>query len=110
MRHRIAAVVFAVAALSTPAFASPKPSLQPVSQLAAQAFPAPMPQYLAAIINEINAVQPIHIVTLEDPIEFGYAQKKATINQRELGQDFDTFESRIVRVPSPKKGSQTVVM
>src|SRR5947209_16185183 len=52
MRYRIAAVVFAVAALSTPAFASPKPSLQPVSQLAAQAFPAPMPQYLAGIINE----------------------------------------------------------
>jgi twitching motility protein PilT len=46
---------------------------------------------LAAIIDEINAVQPIHIVTLEDPIEFGYAQKKATINQRELGQDFDSF-------------------
>ena len=51
MRHRIAAVVFAIAALSTPAFASPK-SIQPVSQLAAQAFPAPMPQYLAGIINE----------------------------------------------------------
>jgi soluble lytic murein transglycosylase-like protein len=51
MRHRTAAVVFAVAALSTPAFASPK-SLQPVSQLAAQAFPAPVPQYLAAIIND----------------------------------------------------------
>ncbi|MBV8547043.1 MAG: lytic transglycosylase domain-containing protein [Acidobacteria bacterium] len=48
MRHRIAAVVFAVAALSTPAFASPKASLQ----LAAQAFPAPVPQYLAAIIND----------------------------------------------------------
>jgi soluble lytic murein transglycosylase-like protein len=51
MRHRIAAVVFAVAALSTPAFASLK-TLQPVSQLAAQAFPAPMPQYLAGIIND----------------------------------------------------------
>jgi soluble lytic murein transglycosylase-like protein len=51
MSHRIAAVVFAIAALSTPAFASPK-TLQPVSQLAAQAFPAPMPQYLAGIIND----------------------------------------------------------
>ena len=46
---------------------------------------------LASIIDEINTVQPIHIVTLEDPIEFGYAQKQATINQRELGQDFDSF-------------------
>jgi soluble lytic murein transglycosylase-like protein len=52
MLHRIAAVVFAVAALSTPAFASPGTSLQPVTQLAAQAFPAPVPQYLAAIIND----------------------------------------------------------
>src|SRR5438874_7535307 len=52
MRHRIAAVVFAVAALAAPAFASPKSTLQPVSQLAAQAFPAPMPQYLAGIIND----------------------------------------------------------
>src|SRR5437763_16135715 len=52
MRHRIAAVLFAVAAVSMPAFASPKASLQPVSQLAAQAFPAPMPQYLAGIIND----------------------------------------------------------
>jgi soluble lytic murein transglycosylase-like protein len=52
MRHRIATVVLAVAALATPVFAAPKPSLQPVSQLAAQAFPAPVPQYLAAIIND----------------------------------------------------------
>jgi soluble lytic murein transglycosylase-like protein len=47
MRHRIAAVVLTVAALSTPAFASQKSAL-----LAAQAFPAPVPQYLAAIIND----------------------------------------------------------
>jgi len=52
MRHRIATVVLAVAAVTMPAFASPKASLQPVSQLAAQAFPAPVPQYLAAIIND----------------------------------------------------------
>jgi twitching motility protein PilT len=46
---------------------------------------------LAALIDEINETKPIHIVTLEDPVEFVYTQKKATINQRELGQDFDTF-------------------
>ena len=51
MRNRIATVVLAVAAVSTPAFASLK-AVQPVSQLAAQAFPAPVPQYLAAIIND----------------------------------------------------------
>jgi twitching motility protein PilT len=44
-------------------------------------------------LEEVNAMQPIHMITLEDPIEFIYAQKKATINQRELGADFDSFAS-----------------
>lgn len=48
---------------------------------------------LASVLNEINAAQSIHIITLEDPVEFVYTQKKATINQRELGTDFDTFTS-----------------
>lgn len=48
---------------------------------------------LASLINEINAIAPIHIITLEDPVEFLYNQKKATINQRELGSDFDSFAS-----------------
>jgi twitching motility protein PilT len=46
---------------------------------------------LAAVIDEINAKNSLHIITLEDPIEYAHAQKKATINQRELGKDFDTF-------------------
>jgi twitching motility protein PilT len=46
---------------------------------------------LAAVINEINEKNSLHIITLEDPIEYIHAQKKATINQRELGNDFDTF-------------------
>src|SRR5207237_2443603 len=33
----------------------------------------------------------IHIVTLEDPVEYVHPQKKATFNQRELGVDFNTF-------------------
>src|SRR3954465_5846648 len=48
---------------------------------------------LASLLNEINAAHSIHIITLEDPVEFVYTQKKATINQRELGTDFDTFAS-----------------
>jgi twitching motility protein PilT len=48
---------------------------------------------LAAVINEINEKKSIHIITLEDPVEFTHQQKKATINQRELGKDFDTFSS-----------------
>src|SRR5262245_46689293 len=46
---------------------------------------------LASLIEEINESKPIHVITLEDPIEFVYTQKKATINQRELGTDFDNF-------------------
>ncbi|MBP7341640.1 MAG: PilT/PilU family type 4a pilus ATPase [Smithellaceae bacterium] len=48
---------------------------------------------LAAVINEINEKQAVHVVTLEDPIEYTHTQKKATVNQRELGKDFDTFAS-----------------
>ncbi|RUM89194.1 MAG: twitching motility protein [Thermodesulfatator sp.] len=46
---------------------------------------------LAAILNEINQNDPVHIVTLEDPIEFAHSPKKAAFSQRELGTDFDTF-------------------
>jgi twitching motility protein PilT len=48
---------------------------------------------LASLIEEINATKPIHIITLEDPVEFIYTQKMATINQRELGTDFDAFST-----------------
>ncbi|MDD5206486.1 MAG: PilT/PilU family type 4a pilus ATPase, partial [Desulfobacterales bacterium] len=46
---------------------------------------------LAAVLNEINEKKSVHVVTLEDPVEYVHSQKKATFNQRELGQDFDTF-------------------
>ena len=46
---------------------------------------------LAALLNEINATKSIHIVTLEDPVEYVHPNRKATFNQRELGLDFDTF-------------------
>ncbi|HVU06910.1 MAG TPA: PilT/PilU family type 4a pilus ATPase [Verrucomicrobiae bacterium] len=46
---------------------------------------------LAAILNEINQVKPVHIVTLEDPVEYVHPHIKATFNQRELGVDFDSF-------------------
>ncbi|HYY12974.1 MAG TPA: ATPase, T2SS/T4P/T4SS family, partial [Chthoniobacterales bacterium] len=44
-----------------------------------------------ALINEINQTQPVHIVTLEDPIEYLHPKAKATINQRELGHDFNNY-------------------
>ncbi len=46
---------------------------------------------LAAILNQINETQPVHVVTLEDPIEFVHPTRKATFNQRELGHDFNNY-------------------
>ncbi len=46
---------------------------------------------LAAILHEINKAKPVHIVTLEDPVEYLHPHMKATFNQRELGLDFDTY-------------------
>lgn len=48
---------------------------------------------LAALLDEINAKRAVHVVTLEDPIEFVHTHKKATFNQRELGDDFIGFSS-----------------
>jgi twitching motility protein PilT len=46
---------------------------------------------LAAMLDEINRKKAVHVVTLEDPVEFVHSQQKATFNQRELGLDFDNF-------------------
>jgi len=46
---------------------------------------------LAAIINKVNHEQPIHIVTIEDPIEFLHPHRTATIHQRELHSDTPSF-------------------
>jgi twitching motility protein PilT len=46
---------------------------------------------LAAIIKKINEEKPVHIITIEDPIEYLHPNDKATINQREVGTDTQTF-------------------
>ena len=46
---------------------------------------------LAAILNEVNRDKPVHIVTLEDPVEYVHKHARATFNQRELGIDFDSY-------------------
>ena len=47
---------------------------------------------LAAMINQINLERPdIHILTLEDPIEFKHPRKQSVVTHRELGTDFVTF-------------------
>jgi twitching motility protein PilT len=48
---------------------------------------------LAAVLNEINETKAVHVITLEDPVEFVHQHQVATFNQRELGTDFDNFAS-----------------
>jgi twitching motility protein PilT len=48
---------------------------------------------LAAMLNELNYTSKMHIVTLEDPIEFMHTHQKAAFSQRELGRDFPNFAS-----------------
>ena len=46
---------------------------------------------LASMINYVNSRQSKHIVTIEDPIEYVFANDRCRINQRELGEDFPSF-------------------
>ncbi|MBI5211859.1 MAG: PilT/PilU family type 4a pilus ATPase [Nitrospirae bacterium] len=48
---------------------------------------------LAAVLRLINENKSVHVLTLEDPVEFAHPHIKATFNQREMGIDFDTFAS-----------------
>jgi twitching motility protein PilT len=50
---------------------------------------------LAAMIEHVNQSHPVHIITAEDPIEFTYTDKVATINQRELGLDTGSLQSAL---------------
>src|ERR1700740_2980163 len=50
---------------------------------------------LAAIIDKMNEEKAIHILTIEDPIEFLHRHKKATIHQRELHSDTPTFSTAL---------------
>lgn len=47
---------------------------------------------IAAMLDYVNERKPIHIVTIEDPIEYIFTDKKATINQREIGIDCLDFK------------------
>lgn len=50
---------------------------------------------LAAMIQTINEHQPKHVLTIEDPIEFEFRDVKATITQREVGQDVKSFDAAL---------------
>jgi twitching motility protein PilT len=50
---------------------------------------------LAAMINYINKTAPVHILTLEDPVEYVHSPIKARITQREIGSDTSDFNSAL---------------
>ena len=50
---------------------------------------------LAAMVENINRTRSAHIITIEDPIEFIYSNKKAIIEQREIGADTPTWQSAL---------------
>ena len=47
---------------------------------------------LAAVIDEINRTRPVHIVTIEDPIEYVYPKARAIVSQREVRSDTHSWE------------------
>jgi twitching motility protein PilT len=53
---------------------------------------------LASLVDIINRTKPLHIVTVEDPIEFLHTHKRAMVNQREVGQDTMSFSEALRRV------------
>ncbi len=53
---------------------------------------------LASMVEFINNDRPVHIVTIEDPIEYVYKGKKAVIDQREVGHDTHSFSEALKHV------------
>jgi twitching motility protein PilT len=52
---------------------------------------------LATMIDHINTNRKVHIITIEDPIEYRHPHKKALVSQRELGSDVPSFEEALRR-------------
>ncbi len=50
---------------------------------------------IASMLEYINLRRPCHVVTIEDPIEFLFENKKALVSQREIGIDTESFESAL---------------
>ena len=50
---------------------------------------------LAALINEINHREELHIITIEDRVEYMHSPAKCIINQREVGQDSETYSTAL---------------
>ncbi|MBX7149262.1 type IV pilus twitching motility protein PilT [bacterium] len=53
---------------------------------------------LAAMVDAINKTEPVHIITVEDPIEFVHSSKKALVVQREVEKDTHSFGASLKRI------------
>jgi twitching motility protein PilT len=53
---------------------------------------------LAAMVDRLNTEQRLHIMTIEDPIEYVHSHKRSIINQREVGSDTQTFGAALKHV------------
>jgi twitching motility protein PilT len=53
---------------------------------------------LASLVNIINRSKPLHIMTVEDPIEFLHSHERAIVNQREVGSDTESFSEALRHV------------
>ena len=53
---------------------------------------------LASLIDIINATKPLHIMSVEDPIEYLHTHKRAVVNQREVGEDTKGFAEALKHV------------
>ena len=53
---------------------------------------------LAALIDIINSTKPLHIMSVEDPIEYLHQHKTAVVNQREVGEDTKSFSEALKHV------------
>lgn len=50
---------------------------------------------MAALVNEVNATRPLHIITIEDPVEFLHESQRSLVSQREVGRDARTFDEAV---------------
>ncbi len=53
---------------------------------------------LASIVDIVNRTKPLHIMTVEDPIEFLHSHRQSIVNQREVGQDTESFAESLRHV------------
>lgn len=53
---------------------------------------------MASLINEINEKQEKHIITIEDPIEYVYKKAKSIVDQREVFEDAESFQTALKAV------------